>query len=209
MRNLLSKELSEVIASDEHSGEMMSSDENSTFYREKLIELSERTASGFSVSGNLPVLILKFGKWNWLFGSLFIMFLGFFVAVATINIEEPIYLLLPLVILSISIVYAKFWSITNKITLDCSNKNLIIESDHWLGRHLGGKKFIPFSEIISFDKKLKRYRAKGQIIHYRYRIILKTNLKKHNLFEIPHGPIYYINENSMIESIKGIIKNAA
>jgi hypothetical protein len=112
------------------------------------------------------------------------------------------------VIVAIAILHAKYWSLANKITLDCKNKTLILESDHWLGRHLGGKKFISFSAIKSFDKELKRYRAKGQMTHFRYRITLITYEKEYKLFEIPHGPIYYINENSVIGSIKGIIKNA-
>lgn len=208
MKNLISKELHEIRTRDKHLKEKLNKEESSTFYCQKLIELSKRTASGFSVEGDLPILTLKFGKFNWVFGILFIIFLGFFIAGAFKNIEEPIYLLFPLLILVVAILHAKLWSLSNKITIDCKRKNLLIESDHWLGRYFESKRVIPFSEIKSFDKKLKRYRAKGQMTLYRYRIILKTKSKEYQLFEIPHGPIYYINEKSMIQAIKGIIKNA-
>jgi hypothetical protein len=86
------------------------------------------------------------------------------------------------------------------------NKVLILKSDHWLGRYLGGRKLTRFSDIKSFEKKLKKYKVQGQLTHFRYRITLKTYDKEYKLFEISHGPIYYINENLMIDSIKGLIK---
>jgi hypothetical protein len=207
MKNIIRKELNEIKSLTSNLVETIDTDESLSFYHQKLIELSNRTASGFSIEGDLPIVTIKFGKFNLLFGTLFFLLLGFFITGAIINKDEPIFLLLPIVIVATAILHAKYWSLANKITLDCKNKVLVLESNHWLGRHLGGKILIRFSAIKSFDKELKRYRVKGQMTHFRYRITLITYEKKHKLFEIPHGPIYYINENTMIDSIKGIIKN--
>ena len=208
MKNTLAKEIDEFKNKEEHLNENIGVNESSTSHLNKLIELSNRTASGFSIKGALLIVEIKFGKFNRLFASLFLIFLSFFILGAAKNMNDPILVSIPFIILTIGILNAKFWSVINKITLNCDKRLLIIENNHWLGKYLGGKKNIPFSEILTLEKKLKKSKGKNGITYKRHRIILKTKQKKYQLFEIPYGPMYYVNENSMMNSINGIIKNA-
>lgn len=208
MKNLISKEIQEFKTKDEHLKEKISASENSFVYHEKLIELSKRTASGFSVEGDLPIIQLKFGKFNWIFATLFFIFLSFFIVGAFINHNEPIFIFFPFLILSIALLYAKYGNATNKITIDCIEKNLIIESNHWLGKYLVRKNIIPFSKIDRFETKLIIDRSNRGANHKRNRVILITKSKNYSLFELPFGPLYFINEQMMIQAIMGIVKNA-
>ncbi len=209
MKNLISKEIIEFKTKDEHLNEKISATENSLVYHEKLIELSKRTASGFSVEGELPLIELKFGKFNWIFATLFFIFLSFFIAGAFKNLNEPLFIFFPFLIICIAVLHAKYGNTTNKITIDCIEKNLIIENNHWLGKYLVRKNIIPFSKIDHFETKLKIYRSNRGSNHKKYRVILNTKSKKYSLFEIPFGPIYYINEKIMIQAILGIVKNVS
>jgi hypothetical protein len=209
MKNIILSEIKEFKTKDQHLDQEFNAKEDILAHEKRLIELSKRKASGFSIEGKLPILELKFGSFNGLFATLFVIFIGFFVTVALTNLTEPIYTFIPILIFIIAILYAKFGNTTNKITIDCSRKTLKIESNHWLGKYLGGKVFVPFSSITSLDSKLKKYHNNKGIDHERNRVILNTATKKYQLFEIPYRPIYYVNEKLMIQSIMEIIKNAA
>lgn len=106
MKNIIQSEIKEFKTKDQHVDEEINPKGDSLAHVESLIELSKRKASGFSIEGKLPILELKFGSFNGLFATLFVIFIGFFVAVALTNLTDPIATLIPIVIIIIAILYA-------------------------------------------------------------------------------------------------------
>ena len=205
MINRIKKEIEEIKNRKAHLKEQIYANESVDYYKIKLQELSKRSTSGFTVDGNTDLLILKFGKHGRLAAILYIIFLGLFLLAALKNINEPLFLAFPALILALGLLNARYWTWSKKLSFDLKGEVLIIENNHWLGRYLGGRFEIPFIEILKFDKKLKSYSSNKGPTQRRHQIRLITKSKTYKLFELNAGPIYFINEDLMIKALKAII----